>query len=111
MSQNEQNIYFQNKECEFWDCRMKVFAVFGHFGPNYCVVCPQNGHSYFENKYFAHFGTWRSQYLFCCIPSKRQNLYSENKNVHFRDNNHNGIILLHPLKTAKPLFRKQESMF
>jgi hypothetical protein len=110
MSQNEQNIYFQNKNVHFGDCRMKVFAVFGRFGPNYCVACPENGHSCFENKCFTVFGTWRSRYLFCCIPSKQQNFYFQNKNVSFRDNNHNDIILLHPLKTAKLLFRKQESM-
>jgi hypothetical protein len=63
--------------------RINNYAVLGRFGPKSSV----------------------------CTPSKRQNLYPENKNVRFWDYKHNDVILLHPLKTAKPLSRKQESMF
>jgi hypothetical protein len=90
----------------------KGLLILGHGAANiYFVASPQNGKTFFPKTRMSIFGTIITMVSFCCIPSKRQNLYSENKNVHFRDNNHNGIILLHPLKTAKPLFRKQESMF
>jgi hypothetical protein len=83
---------------------IKVLLILGHGAANiYFVASPQNGKTFIPKTRMSVFGTINTMLSFCCIPSKRQNLYSENKNVRFRDYNHNDIILLHPLKTAKPL--------
>jgi hypothetical protein len=59
---------------------LQIWAVLGRFGPFWAVLCPENGHSCFPEKWFAHFGT-------CLCPHWRR---------------------LHPLKTANHLFWKQE---
>ena len=60
--------------------RINIYAVLGRFWPKSSVACPENEHSCFKNKWFAHFGT-------CLCPHWRR---------------------LHPLKTAKPFHGKQE---
>jgi hypothetical protein len=91
--------------------RINNYAVLGRFGPKSSVSCPENGKTFILETRMPQKGTCLSPIDTVCIPSKRQNLYPENKNVRFWDYKHNDIILLHPLKTAKPLSRKQESMF
>ena len=77
---------------------------------SFCCIPSKRQNLYPENKN-VRFWDYKHNDSFCCIPSKQQNLYPVNKNVRFWDYKHNDIILLHPLKTAKPLSRKQESMF
>ena len=63
--------------------RINNSAVLGRFGPKSSVACPFFGHSCFDFKCFAHFGTTN------ILPPG----------------------WLHPLKTAKHLKSKQESLF
>jgi hypothetical protein len=91
--------------------KINVLLFLGHGAADiYFVASPQNSKTFIFKTRMSVFGTIITMISFCCIPSKQQNFYFQNKNVSFRDNNHNDIILLHPLKTAKLLFRKQESM-
>ena len=36
---------------------LQIWAILGRFGPFWAVLCPENGHSCFPEKWFAHFGT------------------------------------------------------
>jgi len=53
MSQNEQNIYFQNKECDFRDMQHNILAQNAQKLQKPSCDSPQNGHSCFLDKGFA----------------------------------------------------------
>ena len=74
MSQNEQNIYFQNKECDFRDMQHNILAQNAQKLQKPSCDSPQNGHSCFLDKCFAHFGT-------CHIMS----IFGTYARVHFAD--------------------------
>ena len=61
MSQNDQNIYFQNKNVPKRDIRINIFADLGHFGS--CLI---------------HFWRFWAKTL-CCMSYFGQNLFSENE--------------------------------
>jgi hypothetical protein len=46
---------------------------------------PENGKTFIQKTRMSVFGTINIMMSFCCIPSKQQNLYPENKNVRFWD--------------------------
>ena len=64
MSQNEQNIYFQNKNVRFRDMQHNNLAQNAQKLQKPSCDSPQNGHSCFENKCFAHFGTCHIMSIF-----------------------------------------------
>jgi hypothetical protein len=120
--------------------RINNYAVLGHFGPGWTILCPNFGKSFFPKTRMPDFGTTNIQIPFCGMSPKHGNALSENTNASKRDIPHpirapvappeNGKSFfpktrmpqkgtchcahwrrLHPLKTAKAFFRKHEPRF
>ena len=64
MSQNEQTIYFWNKNVHFRDMKQRISAQNGPNLQNYLCTCPFLGHSYFEFKWFAQIRTCNIMCIF-----------------------------------------------
>ena len=68
--------------------RINEYAVLGHFGPFWAILCPDLGKSFFPKTRIPDFGTTNSPIPFCGMSLKQGNALSENKNPRFWDNRH-----------------------
>ena len=64
MSQNEQNLYSENKNVHFGDMQHNDLAQNAQKLQNYLCACPFLGHSYFEFKCFTVLRTCNIMHVF-----------------------------------------------
>jgi len=65
--------------------RINIYAVLGHFGPFWAILCPNFGKSFFPKTRMPNFGTTHIPFPFCGMSPKQENALSENKNASKRD--------------------------